>query len=315
MTTPHEDAQPTAGSGDPTGEVQPSSEETAVHRAMALLAQHRLVTTLQMQQLLSPGSTRQFTSGVLNTLREAQLVSYAELPVGRTRAWFLTLRGVRAISSWPELRGRRVPALGGPTEASLRAAHTLTVVRSHLAFLHDARRRGDEYGALDWVPEIGHRLPDTGGEDKLIADAVMHYTSVEPDRLQYRAFVEVDRGTMSSERLAAKLISYARFHDYTPQPVGRRGTVADQAAMLAWQRFYPRFPRILFILTGAPEHSLRRRIDDLRAMTAAHPLVNQLAGHVRLGAALLEDLEQHGPTGTVWTPLAGEADRRSWMEL
>lgn len=165
------------------------------------------------------------------------------------------------------------------------------------------------------MPEIAHRLPDTGGEDKLIADAVLHYTATRPRRLQYRAFVEVDRATMSSERLARKLISYARFHDYTPQPVGRRGTVADQAAMLAWQRFYPRFPRVLFILTGAPTTSLQRRIDDLRAMAAGHPLVAQLAGQVNLGAAVLEDLEQHGPTSAVWTPLSGPIERRSWMDL
>ncbi|WP_306432477.1 replication-relaxation family protein [Streptomyces sp. A1136] len=106
------------------------------------------------------------------------------------------------------------------------------------------------------VHQGGERLHVTGGEDRLIADAVLHYTATRPRRLQYRAFVEIDRATMSSERLARKLITYARFHDYTPQPIGRRGTVADQAAMLAWQRTYPRFPRILFILTGAPHYLL-----------------------------------------------------------
>jgi hypothetical protein len=85
--------------------------------------------------------------------------------------------------------------------------------------------------------------------------------------------------------------------------------------MLAWQRFYPRFPRVLFILTGASEVSLKRRIDDLRAMAAGHPLVAQLAGQVKLGAAVLEDLEQQGPSAAVWTPLSGPADQRSWMEL
>lgn len=297
-------------------EPQPSAEDTAAHRALALLAQHRLVTTPQMHQMLAPDNVRTHTSNVLNTLREDKLASYAVLPnSSRLRAWFLTPRGARVAAGWPELRGRALQAPTSSTEASLRAAHTLTGVRAHLAFLADARRRGDEYGPLDWVPEIAHRLPDTGGEDKLIADAVLHYTATAPRRLQYRAFTEIDRATMSSERLARKLISYARFHDYTPQPVGRRGTVADQAAMLAWQRFYPRFPRVLFILTGAPAASLKRRIDDLRAMTAGHPLVTQLAGQVKLGAAVLEDLEQQGPSSAVWTPLAGPADRRSWMDL
>ncbi len=294
----------------------PSAEDTTAHRALALLAQHRLVTTPQMHQMLLPDGSRQAVSEVLNILREDKLASYTVLPRSNTlRAWFLTLRGARVVTGWPELRGRTITPPANSTEASLRAAHTLTTLRAHLAFLTDARRRGDEYGPLDWVPEIAHRLPDTGGEDKLIADAVLHYTAAAPRRLQYRAFVEVDRSTMSSERLARKLISYARFHDYTPQPVGRRGTVADQAAMLAWQRFYPKFPRVLFIVTGAPASGLERRIGDLRAMAAGHPLVAQLAGQVKLGAAVLEDLEEQGPSAAVWTPLAGPADRRSWMDL
>ncbi|MEV6400908.1 replication-relaxation family protein [Streptomyces sp. NPDC051907] len=312
MSTEPDAESPDTAKADP----QPSTEDTLAHQALALLAQHRLVTTPQMHQMLSPRSVRTVTSNVLNSLREDKLVSYAVLhSTNRLRAWFLTPRGARTATGWPELRGRTLQAPATSTEASLRAAHTLTSVRAHLAFLADARRRGDEYGPLDWVPEIAHRLPDTGGEDKLIADAVLHYTAVGPRRLQYRAFVEIDRATMSSERLARKLISYARFHDYTPQPVGRRGTVADQAAMLAWQRFYPRFPRVLFILTGAPAPSIKRRIGDLRAMTAGHPLVAQLAAQVQLGAAALEDLEQQGPTAAVWTPLAATGDLRSWTDL
>lgn len=297
-----------------------SPEETAAHRALALLAQHRLIANPQMHQLLWPTHNRRATSEVLTGLREDRLASYTVLPrANGARAWFLTSRGARVVAGWPELRGRAVLPPIGATEASLRAAHTLTVLRAHLAFLADARKRGDEYGPLDWMPEVSHRLPDTGGEDKLIADAVMYYTATataNSRRLQYRAFIEVDRATMSSERLSRKLITYARFHDYTPQqPAGRRGTVADQGAMLAWQRFYPRFPRLLFVLTGTGEDGLRLRINDLRAMVAGHPLVAQMAGQVKLAAAVLEDLEQRGPSAEVWTPLAGPPDPRSWMEL
>lgn len=308
-------AEADAGAG-----LAPRSADTAAHRAVALLAQHRLATTAQLHQMLAPHAARQAVSEVLTRLRRDQLVSYTVLPrSSRVRAWFLTPRGARTCAGWPELRGRPVHAPTTPAEASLRAAHTLTVLRAHLAFLADARRREDEYGPLDWTPEIAHRLPDTSGEDKLIADAVLHYTAAATAttrRLQYRAFVEVDRATMSSERLARKLISYARFHDYTPTAPGRRsGTVADQAAMLAWQRFYPRFPRVLFILTGTSDPTLRRRIDDLRAMVTAHPLVTRLAGQVRLGAAVLQDLEQHGPSAPVWTPLTLPIEPRPWMDL
>ncbi|MFJ5218755.1 replication-relaxation family protein [Streptomyces sp. NPDC088354] len=295
---------------------QPNAEDSPAHRTLALLAQHRLATTSQLHQLVMPNGTRQAASQVLNSLREEKLISFSVLPRSSgSRAWYLTTRGARVVTGWPELRGRTVQPPSNGTEANLRAAHTLTALRTHLAFLTDARVRGDEYGPLDWVPEVAHRLPDTGGEDKLIADSVMHYTATAPRRLQYRAFIEVDRATMSSERLSRKLISYARFHDYTPMAPGRRGTVADQTTMLAWQRFYPRFPRVLFVLTGAAPDILQRRINDLRAMVAVHSLVTQLASQVPLGAAVLEDLEQYGASGPVWTPLAGPADRRSWMEL
>lgn len=303
-----------------TEEVQPSTEDTAPHRALALLAQHRLVTTPQLHQMLAPDMARQVTGRVLNALREDKLASYTTLGgTSLLRAWYLTVRGARMVSGWPELRGRTVQAPASGAEASMRAAHTLTVLRAHLAFLADARRRDDEYGPLDWMPEIAHQLPDTGGEDKLIADAVLHYTAAATRasrRVQYRAFVEVDRATMSSERLSRKLISYARFHAYTPaSPLGRRGTVAEQHAMLAWERYYPVFPRVLFIVTGTGASGLQLRINDLRAMAEHNPHAARLAARVKLGAAVLEDLEEQGPSGEVWTPLTGSAQRRSWMDL
>ncbi|MGW2841900.1 replication-relaxation family protein [Streptomyces sp. NPDC001493] len=293
-----------------------SVQDTPAHRAMALLAQHRVISTPLLHQLLWPHGARQATSRLMTTLRGEKLVSFATLPRTRgQRLWFLTLRGAQVATLWPELRERSVVPPANATEASLRAAHTLAGVRAHLAFLADARRRGDDYGPLDWVPEVGHRLPDTGGEEQLVADAMMHYTVNSPRRLQYRAFVEIDRATMSSERLARKLISYARFHDYSPQPAGRRGLIAQQGQMFAWQRFYPVYPRVLFVLTGASPRTLQQRTEDLRAMAAGHHLVAQLAARVALGAAVLEEIEEHGPSAPVWTPLSGPAERRAWTEL
>ncbi|MEU9087491.1 replication-relaxation family protein [Streptomyces sp. NPDC048357] len=295
---------------------QPSTADTYAHRALTLIAQHRLLTTTQIHQMLMPHTPPRKIHKVLGPLRADGLIAHTVLG-GKSglQAHFLTAAGAQTVGDWPELRGRHATTISNPAAASLRAAHTLTGVRAHLAFLADARARGDEYQPLDWMPEVTHRLPDTGGEDRLIADAVFHYTAVHPRRLHYRAFVEIDRTTMSSERLARKLIAYARFHDYTPLPPGRRGTIADQTATLAWQRFYPRFPRVLFVLTGASRATLSNRIADLRHMTADHDLVARFAAHAPLGAAVLEDLEAHGPTSPVWTPLAGPAEPRSWMQL
>lgn len=298
-----------------TATLHPPTTDTHAHQALAVIAQHRLVTTTQLHQMLVPGTPATKIHKVLAPLRAAGLTGHTVLGArNRLQAHFLTPAGGETVRDWPELRGR-APVVLTDAAASLRAAHTLTAVRAHLAFLTDARTRGDEYGPLDWSPEIAHRLPDTGGADQVIADAVLHYTSAGPRRRQYRAFVEVDRATMSSERLARKLISYARFHDYTPQPAGRRQPTSDTGALLAWQRFYPRFPRILFVLTGAPRPSLDRRIGDLRSMGAEHELVARLAARVPLGAAVLEDIEEHGPSAEVWTPLTGPTDPKPWTEL
>ncbi|MFF4429806.1 replication-relaxation family protein [Streptomyces sp. NPDC001513] len=296
--------------------IQPDTADTYAHRALALIAQHRLLTTTQLHRMLMPHAPPRKIHKVLGPLRTEGLIAHTVLGArSGLQAHFLTASGAQTVSNWPELRGRRATVISSSAAASLRAAHTLTGVRAHLAFLTDAQSRGDEYGPLDWVPEVTHRLPDTGGEERLIADAVLHYTATRPRRLQYRAFVEIDRTTMSSERLARKLITYARFHDYTPQTAGRHGTVADQASPLAWQRFYPRFPRILFVLAGAPRATLTNRIADLRRMTADHDLVTRFAAHVPLGAATLDDLEGLGPSGPVWTPLAGTAEPRGWTQL
>jgi hypothetical protein len=116
---------------------------------------------------------------------------------------------------------------------------------------------------------------------------------------------------MSSERLAAKLIEYARLFQHETQPAGRR---RQTTAGPAWLRWYPVFPRVLFVLTGASRTRLENRISDLQAMVAHHPLVATLAREARLGAAILEDLEQHGPTQAAWTPLAG-GKPRPWTDL
>ncbi|WAZ27366.1 hypothetical protein STRCI_008588 [Streptomyces cinnabarinus] len=47
---------------------------------------------------------------------------------------------------------------------------------------------------------------------------------------------------------------------------------------------------------------------------AQHPLVAALARDVPLAAAVLEDIEEHGPSAPVWTPLTG-GPPCPWTEL
>ncbi|WP_225080818.1 replication-relaxation family protein [Streptomyces sp. CoT10] len=296
----------------PTGRT-PSPVEPLPHQLLAVLGQHRMATTNQLHALLRPGTARQTLSTPLNKLRRNGLVDYTVLPrSNRSRAWYLTGEGARLVRDLPALRSRPPYPITSATAASLKTPHTLTVVRTHLAFVADARRRGDEHGHLDWTPEVSHPLSD--GE-KIITDALMHYTVIgEDQRTKLRAFVEVDRTTMSSERLASKLIEYARLWSHEPQPVGRQRSRQPAAPGAVWLRWYPVFPRILFVLTGASSYVLGNRISDLQAMVAQHPLVGTLARQVPLGAAVLDDLELRGPTSDVWVPLAG-GETRPWTEL
>lgn len=113
---------------------------------------------------------------------------------------------------------------------------------------------------------------------------------------------------MSSERQAVKVIVYGRLFQYEAQPVGRRRTASTGPA---WLRWYPVFPRVLFILTSAHRTRLEDRISDVQAMTNQHPLVATLAREAPLGASVLEDIEKHDPSALVWTT----TDRRRTAPL
>ncbi len=288
---------------------RPSPTEPLRLQVLAALALHRIATTEQLRQMLRPNGTRQLLSRALNTLRSTGWVNRSALPDAPTYAWYLTPEGARIIRDLPVLRGRQPYPLTSEAAAPLRTPHTLTVVRAHLAFAAGARQLGHEHGPWDWTPEVAHSI---GEGERLIADAILHYTVAdEARRRKLRAFVEADRTTMSSERLATKLIDYARLFHHEPQPIGRRNATTPSPA---WLRWYPVFPRVLFILTGATRHRLKNRISDLQDMTQQHPLVATFAREVPLGAAVLEDIENSGPSAAVWIPLTG-GEPRPWTEL
>jgi hypothetical protein len=173
---------------------------------------------------------------------------------------------------------------------------------------------------LDWVPEVRHILPEGGDHQVLRADALLYYglAGAGGGQVPLRAFVELDRATTTPEQLARKLINYARFHTYTPQPAAarRRESAAGQPVIVpAWQRHYPLFPRVLFILAAPGPAAAGNRIAELRAMCAEHPLVVAFARQVPLGVATLDDLTAQGPRAAVWTPLAGSDRPRPWTTL
>ncbi|MGW7410295.1 replication-relaxation family protein [Streptomyces sp. NPDC054833] len=283
--------------------------------ALAVLAQYRMATTEQMHLVIAPGVRIEQTRRRLAKLRDEGLVDRITLPqAGRTRVWFATQYGVDVASEWPELRDWRPPKLiADPTAARLRVGHSLVVTETGLAFLQDARRRGDVCQPLDWIPEVYHPL---GSGEAVIPDALLYYRNSDNGGSMLRAFVEVDRATMGPERLAAKLTTYARLHDYIPAPPpGRpRTTVGQHLLEEDWRRRYPLFPRLLFVLDGTGPTGVQTRIRALRA-AASELALSGFLRNVPVLAAPLVDLLQGGPSAPVWRPVQNPEHTVPWSQV
>ncbi|GHB79810.1 hypothetical protein GCM10010377_82310 [Streptomyces viridiviolaceus] len=194
------------------------------------------------------------------------------------------------------------------TAARLRVGHALTVTETGLAFVQDARRRGDLCQPLDWIPEVHHPL---GSGEAVIPDALLYYRCAD-EGVMLRAFVEVDRATMGPERLAAKIHAYARLHQYMPAPGARHRPAGQEPAREDWRRRYPLFPRLLFVLDATGPAGAETRISALGA--AARDVA--LAGYLRevpVLAAPMTDLLQHGPAAPVWRPVHNPDHKVGWM--
>ncbi|MFJ2722796.1 replication-relaxation family protein [Streptomyces sp. NPDC087437] len=110
--------------------------------------------------------------------------------------------------------------------AKLRVGHALTVTETGLAFLQDARRRGELCWPLDWIPEVYHPI---GSGEAVIPDALLYYRRGREggEGAMLRAFVEVDRAT-----LAAPLVDL--LHGGPSEPVWR--PVRDPGSTVGWSQ-------------------------------------------------------------------------------
>ncbi|WP_380286488.1 replication-relaxation family protein [Kitasatospora purpeofusca] len=303
---------------------EPDSEAREVEISWAVLAslfQFRIATAEQLRQLHAPDGSIEKMRGRLRRLRDEGLVVELVLPQsGRAKGWFLSEHGARIAAAFPELAEVPAPRLPGDATAfKYTLWHQLAVVRTHLAFLADARARGDGYGPFDFIPEVTHRFAE-GRDGSVRPDGLLYYGVREPDGTiaRLRAFVEVDRGTMGAERLASKLHTYARYWSTKTLPAGMRsGTIeAEQGGRVPlWQRRYVRFPRLLFVLTGTGQVGFDNRVDELQVHAEDRHVAKMLTA-VPAAAASLEALQQYGPTGAAWYPLADrQAEPLGFHEL
>lgn len=280
--------------------------------ALRVLYQHRLLSTGQLHRLLTPAAAdSSYLRAELGRLRHTGLAAATRRATPpHDNLWFATDTGADAVESTGELPVRGYRTNARRADGALQQ-HTLAVNDTGIAFVHAARRFGHHCGPLDWTPEVAHRLRAgraTNPGDLLIVDAVLHYATDDGHhRDHHTVFLEVDRATMTVARLADKLTRYARYHAHTPRAGDRP----------SWQWRYPRFPRILFVLTGAAPDTLARRITDLRAHTTAMPHLHRLRDETtNAGATTLDDLVTHGPLAPIVTSLLDDVAPRpvlSWV--
>ena len=183
----------------------------------------------------------------------------------------LTPQGLRVVG-WRHdlpirsLRQRTGDALANP----LFVRHALAGADLHCALTAAARaHEGDRCEPEWWQGEhaTSHNFSARGTTMLLCPDG---YTRYQRDQRLHHLLVEIDLGTMTIQRLQAKLDRY--------QAYARSG---------AWQDSYPVFPKLLLLTTSS------RRINTLHDRLGALP-------ELVLLSATHDDIRRQGPLAAIW---------------
>lgn len=143
----------------------------------------------------------------------------------------------------------------------------------------------------------------------LVADAVFTYLLAEQGawRLEYR-FVELDRGTLPSDRLSARLARYARLYRFRPR-AQHEGAAEPPPA---WKARYPVFPAVLVVFADQPRRALERRLDLIAALCRTEPDLNRTP-ELSISFCLLEDLMEKGPFAPIFTEPGRPGEAVDWL--
>jgi hypothetical protein len=282
--------------------LESAATETGIE-IVASLAQHRVLSAAQVRAIHLPGSGERWAQRMLMRLGDAGLVGYVRSPRSHRRLWHVTELGARvaheagALDGEPRLIGAEGAA--GPLQA-----HTLGVNDAEICFLEAARERGDEFGPFSWRHEVSHPL--SRGRDRrrraLVADAVFTYLLLDGEEVAIeQRFLELDRATLSVDRLATELARYAELH---------RLTGVDGEPL--WRERYPVFPPVHCVLTGGRRAVLERRRATTIAMLRTNPRFTR-EREVAVSICLLEDLEREGPFAPIFRDPSDPARPVDWL--
>lgn len=270
---------------------------------IASLGEHRVLSTEQLRTIHLPERSLRRTQQVLASLERSGLLSHVDARVAPRRLWFLTDAGADLAFEVGALERR--PKVLGPREAAgaLRA-HTLAVNDAAICFLRAARERGDEFGPSSWQHEVAHPLSAGRGRRRktLFADAVLTYLRQEGRSIVLEhVFLELDRATLSVDRLVAELGRYADLYRAS-NPEGEP----------IWKRRYPAFPRVLCVLAGGSREALHRRRHFMLALLGRDPYIERTPS-LQIYCCRLEDLEDEGPFAPIFRSLDDPERPVDWV--
>lgn len=270
---------------------------------IASIGEHRVLSTAQVQAIHFPDRSIRRAQQVLAYLERARLIAYVEARRAPRRLWFLTERGANAVLDAGDIE-RRPKVLSPEQAAGPLRAHTLGVNEVGISFLRAARERGEEFGPLSWRHEVAHPLNRGRGSARrtLIADAVLGYVRTEEKYFTFeQRFVEVDRATLSLERMVEELARYGQLY-----------RAREKSGRELWRYRYRSFPAVICALAGASRKALLRRRNMALVLLEGHPSLDRAYG-VTIHFCLLEDLTDRGPFAPIFRPV-GEPDRKvDWL--
>jgi Replication-relaxation len=282
--------------------LESAATETGIE-IVASLAQHRVLSAAQVRAIHLPGSGERWAQRMLVRLGGAGLAGYVRSPRSHRRLWHVTELGANvareagALDGEPRLIGAEGAA--GPLQA-----HTLAVNGAAICFLEAARERGDEFGPFAWRHEVSHSISRARGRRRrtLVADAVFTYLLLDGAGVAIeQRFVELDRATLSVDRLAAELARYAELH---------RLSGADGEPR--WRERYPLFPPVHCVLTGGRRSVLERRRATTIAMLRTNPRFTR-EREVAVSICLLEDLQREGPFAPIFRDASDPGRPVDWL--
>jgi Replication-relaxation len=229
----------------------------------------------------------------------------------RLSLWFLTDAGADAVEAGgARVEFRRRVTTREQAEGPLKT-HTIAVNQVGVEFVLAARERDDECGPDSWRNEVAHPITAARGRrpaELVIADALLTYLQASSDGALalHQRFVELDRGTRTTEQLAGKITRYARLRHYAPLAAS-----GEQAAEPLWRSHYRAWPHLLIVLADQSREKMRQRIRRTLALQASDPAGR--AGSIPVSFVALDDLSTHGPFAPIFLSAQQPEQPADWL--